>query len=207
MQTFLQGKSQCGIPAIIDGTNMYASPHGKANILNTFFVENSTMDEAADGFALPPLHFKTDSRLSEIIFSPVKVYDVLKQLKINKSNGPDHISNRMLKETAEVMAAPLSDLFNKSMQTSRFPLTWKRANVAPIHKKSDRQVKENYRPISLLSCVGKVMERIIFNELYEYFQEHNLLTWRNAGFKKHESTINQLLLMVHKIYTSLLLKL
>ena len=89
------------------------------------------------------------------------------------------------------------------MLSGIFPDAWKRANVTPIHKKSDRQKKENYRPISLLSCVGKVMERIVFNELYEYCDTHNLLTWRNAGFKKNESTVNQLLYLVHQIYTSL----
>ena len=106
----------------------------------------------------------------------------------------------MLRETAEVTAKPLSYLFNKSMSAGSFPTVWKRANVSPIHKKSDRQTKENYRPISLLSCVGKVMERIIFNELYEYCQHQNLLTWRNSGFKKQESTTNQLLHLVHRIY-------
>jgi hypothetical protein len=109
----------------------------------------------------------------------------------------------MLKETAEVLALPLSDLFNKSMELGTFPDMWKRANVTPIHKKSDKQSKENYRPISLISCLGKIMERIVFNEIYEYCQVHELLTWRNSGFKKHESTVNQLLFLVNAIYTSL----
>ena len=109
----------------------------------------------------------------------------------------------MLKETAEVMAMPLSRLFNRSMEMGCFPDVWKQANVTPVYKKADKQIKENYRPISLLSCVGKVMERIVFNELYEYCNVNNLLTWRNSGFKKHDSTVNQLLFLVNKIYESL----
>ena len=158
---FFHGKLDRGVPSIIDNDQIHASPVSKANVLNDYFANNSTMNEPPEGFAFPPMQFKTDSILSEIMFTPAKVYEVTKQLKINKSNGPDNISNRMLKETAEVLAAPLSNLLNKSMQTGIFPDVWKVANVTPIHKKSDRQLKENYRPISLLSCVGKIMERIV----------------------------------------------
>jgi hypothetical protein len=75
------------------------------------------------------------------------------------------------------MSKPLSDLFNKSMACHTFPDSWKRANVSPIFKKNDKQQKENYRPISLLSCVGKVMECIVYNELYDYCMANNLMPW------------------------------
>ena len=109
----------------------------------------------------------------------------------------------MLRETAEVMAEPLSKLFNKLMGSRHFPSLWKQANVSPIFKKGDRQLKENYRPISLLSCVGKIMERVIYNELYEYCIVNNLLTSKNSGFKKNDSTVNRLLDLTTKIYQSL----
>jgi hypothetical protein len=89
------------------------------------------------------------------------------------------------------------------MNTGVFPSVWKQANVVPIHKKNDKQRKENYRPISLLSCVGKIMERIVYNELYEYCSEHGLLTWRNSGFKRRDSTVNQLIYIIHRIYASM----
>lgn len=200
---FYKGKSQSCIPALIDGDTIYSTAEQKAELFNTFFANNATLPEPASGFALPPLQLKTAHRLSTISFTPSKVFSVLKHLKINKSNGPDCISNRILKECAEVLAQPLSDLFNKSMSNGCVPDAWKRANVTPIHKKSDKQNKQNYRPISLLSCMGKVMERIIYDELYEYLETHCLLTWRNSGFKKQDSTVNQLLLLSHKIYTSL----
>ena len=161
---------------MIDHGHIMASSLSKAKLFNDYFVTNSTMEEPPEGFALPPMHFSTNASLSEIHFNPYKVCKVLKELKVNKANGPDLISNRMLKELAEVLSKPLSDMFNKSMQLGAFPDCWKRANVIPVYKKSDKHVKENYRPISLLSCVGKVMERIVFNELYDYCQEHNLLT-------------------------------
>ena len=203
MQTFFKGKSTSGIPSLIEGNHIHCAPSEKAQIFNNFFSNNSTMGDPPVGFALPPLHFRTKAKLSEVIFNPVKVYSVLKQLQTCKASGPDLISNKMLKETAEVMAKPLSDIFNKSMEYGSFPSIWKRANVMPVFKKANRQIKENYRPISLLSCVGKVMERVVFTELYEYCLEHSLLTWRNSGFKKNESTTNQLLNLVHKIYENM----
>ena len=81
----------------------------------------------------------------------------------------------MLQETAEVLAEPLSELFFQSTQLGMFPDRWKRAHVTPVHKKDNKQIKENYRPISLLSCIGKIMERVVFNKLYEYCLSHDLL--------------------------------
>ena len=101
------------------------------------------------------------------------------------------------------MADPLSNLFNKLMDRECFPAVWKRANVVPVHKKANKQFKANYRPISLLSSSGKVMERIVFDELYEYCDINHLLTEKNAGFKKNDSTVNQLLSLTNKIYKTL----
>ena len=75
--------------------------------------------------------------------------------------------------------------------------------MSPIYKKNDRQDDNNYRPISLLSSIGKALERLVFIKLYEYCTQHNLLTWRNSGYKQGDSTINQLVYITHKIYTAL----
>ena len=75
---------------------------------------------------------------------------------------------------------------------SKFPSEWKKANVTPIYKKNDRQNDNNYRPISLLSSIGKLLERIVFIRVYEYCMRHNLLMWRNLGYKHLDSTLNQL---------------
>ena len=79
----------------------------------------------------------------------------------NIVSSPDSINNRIMKETAEPISEPLTNLFNKSLETSRVPDIWKRANVSPIHKKDDKSSIENYRPISLISSVGKTFEKVI----------------------------------------------
>ena len=75
-------------------------------------------------------------------------------------------------------------LFNKSLSESKFPTQWKLANVTAIYKKNDSSEAKNYRPVSLLSCLGKVFERVVYNALYDYLISNQLLTERNSGFKK-----------------------
>ena len=91
-------------------------------------------------------------------------------------------------------------MFNKSLADGVFPRTWKLANVSPVYKKGSKSDKVNYRPISLLSNMSKVLEKIVFKRLYEYLTENRLLIEKNSGFKKKDSTTNQLLKIVHQIY-------
>jgi hypothetical protein len=88
-----------------------------------------------------------------------------------------------------------------------FPSKWKVSNVCPVFKNGDKQNKSNsnYRPIALLSLVSKCLETIVFKR-YEFLIEKNLLIENNSGFKRNDSTINLLVSMLHKIYTSLLMK-
>jgi hypothetical protein len=152
---------------------------------------------------LPPVQFLTDQRLNKITTNENEVLKILKSLDIGKANGSDGVSNRLLKEASQSIASPLSDLFNKSFTLAQVPKKWKESNICPIFKKDDRSLVTNYRPISLLSCVGKVQERIVFIHLYHYLKINNLLTWKNSGFKQLDSAINQLLLITDKIHKAL----
>ena len=76
------------------------------------------------------------------------------------------------------------------------------ANVVPVHKKSDKQILENYRPVSLLPICGKVFERLIYNSLFEYFIQNDLISPYQSGFKPGDSCTNQLISITHEIYHS-----
>ena len=131
----------------------------KANLLNEYFVSISTMDD--NGIDLPEMEYRTEEILHDINIDTEAVLDILKILKIGKASGADKISHQMLKYTANSVARPLMILFNKCLECGIFPQTWKKAIVIPLYKKDDKHLPSNYRPISLLSCVGKVFERII----------------------------------------------
>ena len=86
--------------------------------------------------------------------------------------------------------------------TGSFPFEWKKANVVPVHKKGDKQCLKNYRPVSLLPICGKILERLIFNEMFRFFIENNLISSNQSSFKLGDSCINQLLSIIHEIYKS-----
>ena len=86
---------------------------------------------------------------------------------MNKATGPDDISHTVLRNTATTISRPLTYIFNMSLQSSCYPALWKDANVIPLFKKGERSQPGNYRPISLLSCIGKVFERVIFKHIYD----------------------------------------
>ena len=83
-----------------------------------------------------------------------------------------------------------------------FLLNGKKANVVPVHKKSDKQIFKKYRHVSLLPICGKISGRLMNNRLYEYFIENELISSSQSGFKPGDSCINQLLSITHDIYQS-----
>ena len=112
------------------------------------------------------------------------VRDVLQNLNVSKSCGPDIISPRLLRKGADILDKPLSTVFNCSIDKCYFPSHWKDGYATPIYKKDEKSLPSNYRPITLLSLVGKTMERCVQNRLYNYTIAHRLITPLQSGFIK-----------------------
>ena len=100
----------------------------------------------------------------------------------------------------ESVILPLKIIFTNILTISIYPSIWKVANVTPVFKKGDKQFIKNYRPISLLPIRGKILEKIIFNNLYSYLHTNNLLTKNQSGFRPGDSTTNQLLYLLDEIH-------
>ena len=88
------------------------------------------------------------------------------------------------------------------MESGSFPSEWKKGNVVPIHKKDDKQCLKNYRPISLLPICRKIFEKLIFNEMFRFFVENELISPNQLGFKPGDSCINHVLAITHEICKS-----
>ena len=112
------------------------------------------------------------------------------------------ISLRMLKLCGKYTCKLLELVFQSCIKLGKFPNEWKMANIVPVHKRSHKQFLKNYRPVSLLPICGKVFERLIYNSLFEYFIENDLISPNQSGFKPGESCTNQLISIVHEIYQS-----
>ena len=164
-------------------------------MLNNYFASQSHIND--DNKTLPAPTQIQHEELAHIDITQQDVIDVLSNLNVTKACGPDLISPRLLKEGAFVISKPLTTIFNGSLQQGYFPARWKEANVTPIYKKEDRSSPSNYRPISLLSCIGKTMERCVHKHIYNYISQNNLLTPLQSGFISGDSTTNQLLNIYH----------
>ena len=100
---------------------------------------------------------------------------MMRQLKPNSAPGPDGITPRMLQELVDEVAAPLGNIFTKSMEEGLVPEDWRTANVTPIFKKGQKSLTANYRPVSLTSVPGKVMEKVIKETLTSHLQRNKLI--------------------------------
>ena len=126
--------------------------------------------------------------------------NILKSSDVTKATGPNKISNNILKHYASTLCHPLSEIFTLCFSSRTFPIKWKEAHVQPIPKKGKSTNKNDYRPISLLSNISKVMETIITKQLQEFFDNNKILNTRNSGFKKGDSAVYRLLELTHDIY-------
>jgi len=129
-----------------------------------------------------------------------EIMEAIKELHLFKAQGPDDIHNQMIKHGGMAMVESLQLLFNWSYRIGYFPVKWKQFFIAPIPKPDKDQ---NHRPISLISCVAKVMERIITKRIMYYLHQNNLISKYQCGFQNNHSTYDLLLYMTEQIYQAI----
>jgi exonuclease III len=116
------------------------------------------------------------------------VHNELRELKGSKATGLDGIPAKLLKDGASVIAKPIAHLINLTIRSGEIPLEWKEAKVIPIFKSGKRNEENNYRPISVLPLISKIMERSIQTQLVAFLTENNVLSVHQSGFRKNHST-------------------
>ena len=126
-----------------------------------------------------------------------EIFDLINHLQSGKAPGPDGITSTMLKLTAGQVALPLTLLFNLSLSKGKIPDDWKRANVVPIHKSGSISDFNNYRPISLCSVVGKLLERVVSGCMVGYLREVGLISDQQHGFVSGRSCTTLLSSVCH----------
>ena len=99
----------------------------------------------------------------------------------------------LLRECADLISSPICNIFNQSISQGVFPDDWKSARVAPLFKQGDRDDVNNNRPISVISVVAKVFERILYDQVYAYLEEHNIICKHQTGFRAAHSIVTALL--------------
>ena len=134
-----------------------------------------------------------------------EVYQLLSSLDVTKPNGPDGISARTLKHTATSITPLITKLFNLSLRTGHNLVSaWKQSLVVPIPKSNNNKGSpNNYRPISLLSVLSKLLERHMHKMLTEHFCTHHPLSNSQWGFSAGKSTVTALLMTTHEWFQRL----
>ena len=173
-----------------------------AEVLNNFFSsvftkESEGLDSGED------LEIPSDIGISDIDISLDDISKLLMSIDPNKSPGDDGIHPKVLKECYSQIAIPLLRIFKMSISTGKFPSSWKPATVTPIYKSGEHSKPENYRPISITSQVGKILEKIVRRHIMSYVMDNQLLSDHQHGFCDKRSCMTNLIEALEEI-TSLI---
>ena len=196
---FMGWKSNGSPKQLIEGNRCVQSPKEIAQVMNLFFINKvrtireSIPDSVLD---LDKVHESMQNKdcYFEVTDIPLsKVKKLVRGLSNSKSTSLDGLNNFVVKLLSNVIASPLHHVISLSIIQNKFPSSWKVSKVIPLHKKSDPMNKENYRPIALLSPLSKILEKIVYEQLYNYFQNNGLFHQNLHGYRKHRSTLTALL--------------
>lgn len=163
------------------------------NILNNHFVLNGPKlaRKIPDTNVLPTRYLSNNIVRNSLFLSPtdpIEIEKIIDNLKSGKASGPDGISTTFIKHGKEEIAFILTNLINECLSNGFFPDCLKQALVVPIHKKDDKACPDNYRPISLLPCISKIFEKIIYKRFLDFCKEQKILSDQQFGFRKKHST-------------------
>ena len=136
-------------------------------------------------------------------FSEEEIIKSIKQLKTNKSSGPDRLINEFFIHGKNILLPVLLSLFNKIFENGTFPNDWSEGYIIPLHKKGSRSEAENYRGITLLSGLGKLFTRVINNRLTDWSEKYYVLIEAQAGFRVNMSTVDDVFVL-HSLLTHVL---
>ena len=182
------------------------APLDIANELNEYFVNIGKKLADDIGPSALELDFTPKDGVPVFRLSQTTVAEVEKLLmgiSDSKATGEDGIPIRFLKMTKDISVPILCHIINRSILTNVVPLEWKYAIISPLYKEGDRNLANNYRPISILPAVSKILERVVHGQLYSHITENNLLSSAQFGFRKHHSTATCILALLDNIYLNM----
>ena len=187
--------------------NQYTNPSDVCNAFNTYF--SNLGPNLADKITPSTGHFSqylSRPCNNSLFFTPTNIHEILsivRSLKSSKSSGFDNISVHLLKQIIHYIAVPITHIFNLSLSSGIFPHSLKIAKVTPIFKKDDPSQISNYRPISILPSISKILEKLVYKRLYTFLLYNSLLIPNQYGFRKNHSTDYALINLCDKIIDSL----
>jgi len=186
-----RNRSQSTVREIRDGCRVLGEPVDIANNFNSYFSDIATsLDSNIPFVNASPMDYLGDMQPQSFFFRPVTEYEVkctLDRLP-NKSTSLKCVPVYIFKYFSVILSSIISDLFNSSVSSGIFPSSLKIARITPLHKKGDRMSVANYRPISNLSIISKVFEKLMYARVLMYLDKFNLISPHQFGFRTGHST-------------------
>ena len=177
---------------------MLSSASDKAKLFAKTFSKNSNLDYS--GISLPVFPSRTNLKLQNISVTPKMVKKVITNLDSSKASGPDCIPVVVLKYCETELSYILAKLFNKCLKVPCFPDCWKVSSVVPVFKNvGERSTAKNYRPVSLLSVVSKVFEKLVNNRIVDHLEKCGLSSDFQYSFRSSRSTADPLTVVSDRI--------
>ena len=195
-----KSKKQQNFPNILDNQGHHISgDRDKADLFNKYFASVYTVEDTQ---VLPTLESRSgENYLPSINITADSIELKLKKLNTSKSAGPDKLHAKILHELRKEISKPLCIIFTKSLVEGKLPDDWKKANIKPLHKKGNKNMVSNYRPVSLTSICCKTMERLVRDDMVKHLENNLLLSKDQHGFRTGRSCSTQLL-EIMELWTS-----
>lgn len=213
-------KTWSGLKEIINKTKSKANSFPKSLILNDHQIHNKSeiATKLNDFFTnvgtdlaekIPPSNVSCKTYLSEcnseMSYTELTFEELRKacsSLKSNKSPGIDEIGVNIVKQVYDIIEPTLHYIFELSLKSGVFPDQLKIAKITPIYKSGEQTCVENYRPISVLPCFSKILEKIMYDRVFSYLSENEILYKKQFGFQRHHSTDHAVMELVSEITNS-----
>ena len=167
----LDDKGESAVPPVFNGLAVLSSASDKAKLFAENFSKNSNLDDS--GISLPVFPFRTNLKLHNISVTPKMVKKVITNLDFSKASDPHCIPVVVLKNCESELSYIIAELFNNCRKESCFPDCWKVSSVVPVFKNvGESSTAKNYRPVSLLSVVSKVFEKLVNNRTVDHIEKY-----------------------------------
>ena len=203
-QVISKKKAEQNFITMKDSNGTYSDPAQIANKFNTFFTNiGPSLAKDIPSVHLSYKHFLAGCYDSSFFLSPTcpsEISSIVCSLKNSNSVGFDDICIKPIKDSIDLLASPLSFICNLSFSSGVFPDKLKIAKVLPIFKNDDSSHFSNYRPISILPCFSKVLEKLFYSRLSDFLVKFNILNNHQYGFRQHYSTFMAVLELVNNIF-------
>ena len=197
------------VPTVLslDNGDTITNPYDIANTFNNYFA--SIAETTKKSIKYSHKHFSdylSNESSSTIFLQPTdkeEIANIISSLNSNKTSGPNSIPYRVLFLLKNEISKQLADLFNLSFMTGVFPSVLKTAKVVPVFKKDSKLNYSNYRPISLLSNIEKILEKLMYKRLYAFLDYNNIIYDLQFGFRQQYSTSHALINITENIRKAL----